>query len=105
MHEVCLWHISANGLDAPTVGNGVLYRKSGEDSSCPKTQKPRQARSRAGVVVKGIICGLAVRERDILTPRPHRSADRQGEGVRLLLPRRRVPQPSSYVPGKPSFLQ
>jgi hypothetical protein len=96
--------ISANGLDAPTVGNGILYRKSGEDSSCLKRKKPRQARSRAGVWSE-VICGLPVRERDILTPRPHRSADRQGEGVRLLLSPGRGPQPSSYDPGTPSFLR
>jgi hypothetical protein len=96
--------ISANRLDAPTVGSGILYRKSGEDSSCLKRKKPRQARSRAGLWSE-VICGLPVRERDILTPRPHRSADRQGEGVRLLLSPRRGPQPSSYDPGMPSFLQ
>ena len=103
-HDDCFRRISANRLDAPTVGNGILYRKSGEDSSCLKRKKPRQARSRAGVSSE-VICGFPVRERDILTPRPHRSADRQGEGVRLLLSPRRGPQPSSYDPGTPSFLQ
>jgi hypothetical protein len=102
--NVRLGHTSSLELDAPTVGNGILYRKSGEDSSCLKRKKPRQARSRAGVVVRGH-CGFPVRERDILTPRPHRSADRQGEGVRLLLSPQRGPQPSSYDPGTPSFLR
>jgi hypothetical protein len=43
--------ISANKLDAPTVGNGILHRKSGEDNPFPKRKNPARHAAKRGVVV------------------------------------------------------
>jgi hypothetical protein len=75
--------ISANRLDPPIVGNGILYRKSGEDSSCLKRKKPRQARSRAGVVVRGHLWSPGERARysDASVLPVRRSAGRRCQAV------------------------
>src|SRR5258707_15690326 len=102
--------LDAGDLGGPRLRRGRLgvafhrYRQSAEESTPAQNAKTPPGTQPDGGVMVSVIVVVSQRDWDVLTPRPHRSADRQGEGVRLLSPRR-GPQPSSYGPGTPSFLQ